>query len=546
MLYEGAWLSIEPRRARAFLEAMQEVEQSSDGQWRIASSRLGLVLDVISNVEQLEFELQPAEKVPRSMSPSYPPPKSLQAKLYPYQTFGYGWLRYLHENRLGGLLADEMGLGKTLQVLALFSYLHDEGILRPSLLVVPNGLVPSWRRELARSCPTITKIHEHHGFERVRDRDFLKRHELVITTYGTLRRDQLMLAEIDWQLVVCDEAQNVKNPTAQVTSVAKALKACTRVALTGTPVENGLSELWCIVDFVQPGKLGSWSEFRRAFERPIIVGSEAAAAQRLQQRLDPHYLRRLKEDVLKDLPEKREVRYRVPLSKQQLQAYVACRAALRSRQMNPLQALNHLIQLASHPQLTRPDQEGMTVDELLECCPKLAKTLEILEAIKSKGEKAVVFTRFRRMQDILQEVIADRVGCVAPIINGEDSGQLRQQRVDEFNRQPGFGTLILSPEAAGVGFNITEANHVIHYTRLWNPAKENQATDRVHRVGQKKIVTVHYPIAVGDDFKSIEEHLDELLIEKGRLAKNVLQARESLSIQADLERVLANESTAES
>jgi len=467
-------------------------------------------------------------------------PDAFDGELYPYQEFGYRWLRYLHENEYGGLLADEMGLGKTVQVAALLAHLAESGSLGPSLLVVPNSLVVNWRQELARFCPMIRGVLEYHGPARRRDPNFLGVWDLVITTYGTLRRDQLVLAEVDWQVIACDEAQNVKNPTTQVTSAAKGMKARMRLALTGTPVENGLSELWCIVDYVQPGKLGSWSDFRSRYERPLINAPDEdkpMVAEQLQVQLGPHYVRREKAKVLKDLPAKSEYRELIGLSDIQERAYAMILKKRQENEMIALDALQRLIQICSHPALL--NQSTGTAAEYLEACPKLEKTVEIMQEVQAVGEKVVIYTRFKHMQDILQEVVHARFGVFAPIINGEDAGRARQARVDEFNIAPGFGVLILSPEAAGVGLNITGANHVIHYTRLWNPAKENQATDRVHRIGQNRPVSVYYPIAViGEEHTSVEEHMDRLLQEKSSLAKNVLWARESLSIVKDLDRAM--------
>ena len=209
------------------------------------------------------------ESTPVPDLPKYDLPKSLRAKLYPYQEVGYRWMRYLHQNGWGGLLADDMGLGKTVQLIAFMSYLHDSGALKPALLVVPVSVIVNWKQELKRFAPGIEAAHEHRGPHRERDPKRLAENELVITTYATLRRDQLMLGRIDWTIVACDEAQNVKNPTANVTSAIKGMKASFRMACTGTPVENGLSELWCIVDFAQPGRLGSKAEFRDGLRAPF-------------------------------------------------------------------------------------------------------------------------------------------------------------------------------------------------------------------------------------------------------------------------------------
>jgi hypothetical protein len=538
VLHGGNWMHIEPERAQVFLDAMDQAEVTADGAWKLPAEAAGMVLDVISNMEQLEFSLGESRPTTDRL-PDYDAPDGFTATLFPHQEIGYRWLRYLDDHALGGLLADDMGLGKTVQVSALLAHLAERDELRPSLLVLPKSLIPNWKREMRKFCPNVRLVLEHHGSERRRDPAYLAQWDVVLTTYGTLRRDQLTLGAVDWRIVACDEAQNVKNPTTQVTSAVKGMKARMRLALTGTPVENGLSELWSIVDFVQPGKLGSRQEFRDAFERPMTEGSAESpfdVAHRLQSQLDPHYIRRTKRDILTDLPPKSAERYEVPLGPRQERLYSRIVRAIREGDMIPLEGLGKLIAVCSHPELLQGS--GGSVEGLIDECPKLQTTVEILDRIRRDGERVVVFSRLRAMQDILQRVMVERFGVMPAIINGTSSGEARQRRVDQFNRNRDFAALILSPEAAGVGLNITGANHVIHYTRLWNPAKENQATDRVHRLGQTRPVTVHYPIVMGDEHSSVEEHLDRLLAEKSALAENVLWPRESLSVAADLQRIL--------
>jgi SNF2 family DNA or RNA helicase len=317
-----------------------------------------------------------------------------------------------------------------------------------------------------------------------------------------------------------------------MTAATKGMKARTRVAATGTPVENGLSELWCIVDFAQPGKLGSQREFRQAFEQPLISSTDPAETARLvgelQDRLVPHYVRRLKRDVLEGLPERQDVRYDVGLGPRQRQIYARLAEAVRDGSMIPLEGIQKLITVCSHPELTEP--AGAHIEDLIGECPKLQQTLRLLAPVQKAGERAVVFTRLRSMQRILQDALRHTYGVHAPIINGEVAGARRVEMVEQFNEADSFGVLILGPEAGGVGLNITGPNHVVHYTRLWNPAKENQATDRVHRLGQTRPVTVHYPIVTG----TVEEKLHQLLEEKRSLAENVLVPRESLSVMDEL------------
>ena len=551
VLDDGGWIEIGLRQAARFLEAWEHMRPNGRGGYEIPQRR-ALILDVISNLDELEYDGRPSDFEFIEDLPEYPVPASFNGQMRPYQRTGYRWLRFLHEKGFGGLLADDMGLGKTIQIIALMGSLAERGELGPCLLVLPVGLVQNWREELARFCPSIRDIHEHHGPGRESDPTRLARHEVVITSYGTLRRDQVMLAQVDWTFVACDEAQKVKNPGAQTTAAVKGMKGELRLALTGTPVENSLRELWCIVDFAQPGQLGSRSDFKKEFEDPIASSEESSErrreyATRLQERLTPHYLRRTKEDVLDNLPPKYVRRSTdslpsVGLGERQRQLYAEILLALREGAMLPLPALTHLIKVCSHPELYRP--RDTTTRKRIEDAPKLSATLDIISDVRDEGEKVLVFTRFLMMQRILQDVVADCFGVHAPIINGEVAGPRRQAVVKRFNTAPGFGVMILSPEAAGVGLNITGANHVIHYTRLWNPAKEDQATDRVYRIGQEKPVTVYYPIVVAAEGRTVEEHLDDLLREKQVLARDVVWPRESLSVQKDLEKLLLRDTMA--
>ncbi len=539
--YRNGWMEVDPERAKRFLEFCDDhPDTDGDGKRRIEEREVQLVLDVISNTEVLEYDESDDESTPLPKLPSYDAPQALRATLYPHQEVGYRWMRYLHENGWGGLLADDMGLGKTVQLIAFMSHLHDCGRLKPALLVVPLSVIVNWKKELKRFAPGIEPAYEHRGPLRERDPVRLAQHELVITTYATLRRDQLMLGKVDWMFVACDEAQNVKNPTANVTSAIKGMKASFRIACTGTPVENGLSELWCIMDFAQPGRLGSGAEFRDEFERPLVDaldqdGDESGHVARLRARLNPHYVRRTKEAVLA-LPPKNARTYRVPMSERQAALYSQIQGGVKDGTIMALAGLQRLIAVCSHPAIVDQGPDLPDVDRLLRDAPKLRRTMDILDEVRTLGEKAVVYTRFKIMQRIIQAVVTSRFGFHPSVLNGEVAGLNRHEIVEAFNRGSRFDLLILSPEAAGVGLNITGATHVIHYTRLWNPAKENQATDRVHRIGQDRPVTVHYPVVEGRGSKSVEEHLHDLLEEKLRLARNVLIPRKSLDFVNELGR----------
>ena len=544
--HEDGWLQIDPRAAEDYLTLWAEAELDSDGVYRIDRTRLpqgSYVLDVIDNLDRTEYEEAAALDFSTTI-PDFPVPAVLRADLMDHQRVGYNWLRYLDVHRFGGLLADDMGLGKTVQVISFLAHLSEQGLLRPSLIVVPLALMENWHREIRRFCPEIRLITHHAGPQRSRSAQELALSEVVLTTYQTLRRDQLFMGQVDWQVVVSDEAQYVKNPTAQSTAVLKGMKARLRLALTGTPVENGLSELWCIIDFVQPGRLGSQKEFRDTYEYPMLhaedLDEQMAIATRLQERLTPHYLRREKRMVLEDLPSRMDDRRSAPLGPRQMEYYAAVVRRLKERKEIPLAAVQKLLAISSHPELYQKSRAP--TDELVDECPKLQATIGILNEVRARQERVLLFTRFKGMQKILQDVIADFFGIHAPIINGEVAGGRRLEVVDRFNRGSGFGGMILSPEAAGVGLNITGANHVIHYTRLWNPAKENQATDRVHRLGQTKPVTVYYPLVTADH-PTVEQRLDELLNEKLELARNVVWPRSRLDVTAELQAWLEQEGT---
>lgn len=518
------WVRIDISQADQFHRTVEALGPGEDGRIRIPQRA---ILDIYENLEALEFELPPIEEVGLHIDygefPNPPVPSSFSGSLKPYQLDGYRWLAHLRQKGTGGLLADEMGLGKTVQVIAHLAKLAEEGELRPSLVVCPKTLITNWGREISRFFPDhgrVVQLDRGHVFA-----DQLSECDLVLTSYDSLRHNQLELAKVDWQLLVSDEAQYAKNPTAQRTSALKALKSKHRVALTGTPVENGMIEFWCIMDFVRPGLLSSWSEFRKEHERPLVEAASererTPLVRSLLGKLGSHYLRRLKEHVLSELPSKKELTYEATLSKQQLQLYrEIARKALAGGRGAALAAITDLILLCSHPLAVIRGDGGFTY--VPGECPKLDITLEKLEEIRRSGEKVIIFTRFLKTQRILQAAIRQIFGLWPDLINGEVTVN-RQSIVDIFSNRDGFNVLILSHDVGGVGLNITAANHVIHYTRPWNPAKENQATDRVHRIGQEREVNVHYPIVKDSRFVTVEERLAELLEGKRALARDVLR-----------------------
>lgn len=524
--YDGSWIRIDPELGDKFEETLDSFSRDENDRLRIP---VGSILEIYENLDLLEFidrqSLPPDDAQLLDDLPEIGVPSSFSGKLYPFQLNGYRWLTRLSKHRIGGLLADEMGLGKTVQAIAHFLYLKEEGNGGPHLVVVPKTLMENWHREIESFSGGSLTVYAYDGASRIFNPDLFRRFDVVLTTYDTLRRDQSKLGTIGWNMVVCDEAQYAKNPTAQRTCAVKALKSKHRAALTGTPVENGLIEFWCIMDFVQPGLLGSWSDFRTKYEHPIVEGSEKEREQHVEQLLKEikgYYLRRLKADFMKNLPPKKAEYREVSLNEEQFEIYKKiARRGKSGGKGAALAAIQKLRILSAHP-LALSQSHFPVESDLTSSCPKLEETLKIVETVKEADEKVIIFTDFKAVQRILQQAVVKRFGIWPDIINGEIT-QNRQLIIDIFSEKAGFNVIILGHQVAGIGLNITAANHVVHYTRPWNPAKENQASDRVHRIGQTKPVKVYYPIVKDERFVTVEERLDELIRSKEDLAMDVLR-----------------------
>ncbi len=530
VLHEGNWIRIDPEISQRFNDTLNELEEQS-GVYRIPA---GSVLEIYQNLELLEFiDTQSFSKDDSNLPDDIPqidPPDSFNGQLYPHQLYGYKWLHRLSNKFIGGLLADDMGLGKTIQVIAHMLKLREVGISGPHLVVIPKTLMANWLREIHQFSSGTLTAYSFDGPQRHIDASMLNQFNIVLVTYDTLRRDQARLATVDWHMVICDEAQYAKNPTTQRTCAVKALKSKHRAALTGTPVENGLIEFWCIMDFVQPGLLGSWRDFRNEFERPIIDSEGNERDNKIQElltKIKGYYLRRLKDETI-DLPDKSVQIIETKLSEDQARLYrmIAVNAKAGGRGAM-LGAIQKLLMLCAH-QSTFDQTFNINDAE----CPKLDTVINLLLSIKEMNEKAIIFTDFKIVQRVLQGRIRQAVGIWPDIINGEITSN-RQKIIDIFSEKEGFNAIILGHQVAGVGLNITAANHVIHYTRPWNPAKENQATDRVHRIGQKKPVTVYYPIVRDARFKTVEDRLDELIRSKAQLARDVLRPTKEMQVKAE-------------
>jgi superfamily II DNA or RNA helicase len=459
-------------------------------------------------------------------------PNGLKATLRPYQQRGLDWLAFLRRYGMGACLADDMGLGKTIQLIALLLYEREQRWnTSPTLLVCPVSLVGNWRREIGKFAPGL-KVLVHHGAGRSTDNaEFAARarqHDVVITTYTLVARDEGALQAVNWAGVVCDEAQALKNTGTQHAKVLHRLDSEYRLALTGTPVENHLGDLWALFHFLNPGFLGGLEEFRKLFALPIERFRDEEAAAKLRRLVQPMILRRLKSDktVIADLPDKLEMATHVNLTVEQAALYEAAvqetlekagEAAGIARHGAVLAGLTKLKQICNHPACLSGDQgplEGRS--------GKLDRMVEMLEEALSEGDRALIFTQFTSFGRRLQQYLARRLGTTVFFLDGSTPRSERDSLVQRF--QAGEASIfVLSLKAGGVGITLTAANRVFHFDRWWNPAVEDQATDRAYRIGQQEQVLVHKLVTAG----TLEERIDELLTEKREISGQVVGTGEA-------------------
>lgn len=452
--------------------------------------------------------------------------KYLQGTLRPYQVEGVSWLYLLYTFKLGGCLADDMGLGKTIQVLSLFLIIkhHVRSSKKPHLLVVPASLLSNWQMECARFAPTI-KLHVAHGsFSKEEMGDV----DCVMTTYGFLQRST-WIKEQQWDLLVLDEAQAIKNPDTKQTRAVKGLKSQVRLTLTGTPVENRLGDLWSLFDFMSPGLLGSAKDFSQYIKKAEEYSSFIKTVRTLTQ---PYILRRLKNDkaVISDLPDKTEIKAFCSLTKNQVFHYQQAieELALKletaekiARRGLVLAYLLRLKQICNHPCQWLGFGEFKSEDS-----GKFVRLQEICEEIAAKQEKVLVFTQFREIIPAIFSHLTKVFGGEGLMLHGETPIKKRQEYVSLFQQGQAFPFFVLSLKAGGTGLNLTRASHVVHFDRWWNPAVENQATDRAYRIGQKHPVLVHKFVTMG----TIEEKIDEMIYSKSKLSQDILGGEEDISI----------------
>jgi SNF2 family DNA or RNA helicase len=477
-----------------------------------------------------------------------PAPDGFSGTLRPYQFRGYSWLAFLRQWGIGACLADDMGLGKTVQTLALIQ--HDleqveeevDGrkdakpikASKPVLLVCPTSVISNWKKEASRFTPELS-VMVHHGTSRKKEEEFKEEamsHAIVISSYGLLQRDVKFLKGVPWAGVVLDEAQNIKNPETKQAKAARALEADYRIALTGTPVENNVGDLWSIMEFLNPGFLGSQAGFKRNFFIPIQAERDQEAARRLKEITGPFILRRLKTDssIISDLPEKMEMKTYCTLTKEQASLYAAVlediEEAMEEAEEGGIQrkgiilsALSRLKQVCNHPAQFLKDNSGIPGRS-----GKLAMLTEMLDVILENGEKALVFTQFAEMGKMIKEHLQESFGCEVLFLHGGVPRKQRDRMLERFQEGKEYLPIfVLSLKAGGTGLNLTGANHVFHFDRWWNPAVENQATDRAFRIGQTKNVEVHKFICAG----TLEDKIDEIIERKVQVAENVVGTGET-------------------
>jgi SNF2 family DNA or RNA helicase len=545
VLVRGHWIELDPLRTESIRKVMEEengpreltlaeaVRWSAVGPDPLAEETApeviaeGWIADLLERLR--------GHRVPEAVETD----ERFKGTLRPYQSRGVGWLEFLRLCGLGACLADDMGLGKTVQMIALLLRERAPGSLPvgPTLVLCPMSVVGNWQREIERFAPSLHTM-VHHGLHRRRDHTFAEEaadNDTVVTTYALAHRDRAQLRTVAWERIVLDEAQNLKNPVTLQARAVRSLRANTRVALTGTPLENRLSELWSILDTLNPGYLGTRAEFRRRYSIPIERNRDPNRREGLRRLVQPFLLRRLKTDpdVIRDLPEKLEMVVYCNLTREQAALYQAVldemlgaveRSSGIARRGLILAVLTRLKQVCNHPSHYLRDGgpiEGRS--------GKTARLAEMMEEVLAVGERALIFTQFTEMGHILHTFLAERLRTEVMFLHGGTPKAERDRMVDRFAAPDGPKVFLLSLRAGGTGLNLTPATHVFHFDRWWNPAVEDQATDRAFRIGQTRRVQVHKYVCVG----TLEERIDKMIRDKRELANLVVGAGEDWLTELD-------------
>ncbi|KMQ76389.1 DEAD/DEAH box helicase [Marinobacter subterrani] len=506
VVHDGTWYPAAPGAAEGVIDLMREVGYTDDGgmpptlrgilHLKKIASEGGPVVDELGR-DALKYLLSEPE---RAIGP-----ESIRAQLYPYQCDGWRWLGFIIREQLGGLLADEMGLGKTLQIISALRDPGGNGAAGAALVIAPGSLLENWVREIAKFSPDLT-TYKHQGSSRTGRPADLQGVDVVVTSYDTVTRDLSLLKMIEWNVVILDEAQNIRNPKALRTKSVKEINRRVGLAVTGTPVENRLLDLWSIMDFVVPGYLGDLEEFEARYSDDL----DAAAS--LEPLISPLMLRRRVADVATDLPQRIDIPEFLEMSEHEATAYEVVRQEIFQEYgaAANLVSLGKLRQFCAHPGAI----EGYGSDINLSFS-KFERLKELFEEIFSRGEKALVFTSYTKIADLIREMAAARFQVLAATLDGRLAIDERQGLIDGFSAHVGPAVLVLNPRAGGSGLNITAANHVIHYNPEWNPALEDQASARAYRRGQQLPVTVRSLIYAG----TVEEVIAERLKRKRHIAE---------------------------
>jgi SNF2 family DNA or RNA helicase len=551
--FRGQWVELDQDKMRALLEFWKtqqhehpdmtlldfmkltaDADDSLELDWE-RDQRLSEMLTRLNDKSRLEVISDPA---------------GFQGSLREYQKRGVSWLHYLESLGLNGCLADDMGLGKSAQVIARLLQEREltsgakkskkQIAIAPTLLVVPTSVVGNWSKEIEKFAPQL-RVLVHHGSQRLQDDAAFKavslEHDVVITSFTLARKDVKRLEQVDWHRVVVDEAQNIKNPKAAQTKAILKLPAQHRLALTGTPVENRLLDLWSIFNFLNPGYLGKEAQFRQSFEIPIQKNNDVVRSTTLKKLVEPFILRRMKTDqsIIKDLPDKVEQKLYCNLTKEQASLYEAVVKDIETQLSDAegiqrkgliLSTLMKLKQICNHPMQFLQDNSDFTPER----SHKLERLLEMIEEAMDEGESLLVFTQFTDIGDALEKYLRHTLHYNTYYLHGGTPRPKRERMIAEFqNPDSEPSVFILSLKAGGVGITLTKANHVFHFDRWWNPAVEDQATDRAFRIGQTKNVFVHKFVALG----TLEERIDQMIEDKKKLAGAIVGADESWLTELD-------------
>lgn len=556
------WFHLDPAWLKRIRELMEQVD---DGEWTVKDLLFHEVPEEIApsfddeddaDDPLVAFSMQQSLRQVMTMLqekkglPEVAVPDSLQAELRPYQQEGFEWLHFMRSNSFGACLADDMGLGKTVQLIAYLLHVHGlPDNSRPSLIICPTSVMGNWQKELERFAPSL-RVHTHYGPGRARDEQFAaiaaNDADIILTTYGTATQDGEMLAAETFASVTIDEAQNIKNLQTKQSRAIRKLRGGHHIALTGTPIENRLAELWAIFDFIHKGYLGSFRKFSDDFIVPIERDELEAEKRKLRAKIQPFMMRRTKNDpaLRLNLPEKLEQNEYVPLTAEQAALYESFVAETKfkletlsgfERKGVILKMLSRLKQLCNHPALFLKETQ-LPASDLTKRSNKLARIVSMAAEIAANGEQCLIFTQYIGMGQMLRQCLSELHGIDVPFLTGSMPKSQRDALVEAF-QQGEFPVFILSLKAGGTGLNLTQANHVLHADRWWNPAVENQATDRAYRIGQTKFVHVHKFVTVG----TIEEKIDKMLSEKAALSADLIHSSQWLTELNDreLEELLA-------